>query len=70
VSQNTKINNIYYLAIKEWINESNNYWKIVNKYLTPTNDKYFKEALMLGKELNQENLQNETLIIKFLYNYL
>lgn len=69
-SSNPRINTVLQAAIKEWINEQNNYWKVVDHSLDSKFTPAALSVLTYGKQLNKDYLQSECISIKLLYSFL
>lgn len=68
-SSNSKINTVLQAAIKEWINQQNNYWKVVDHSLDAKFTPAASSVLTYGKQLNKDQLQSECISIKLLYSF-
>jgi hypothetical protein len=55
-------------ATKEWLEEEHHYWEAVDRHYS-MGCLNRQQILLWGKELGKDNLFNQSLSVKYLYNY-
>jgi hypothetical protein len=68
-SNSAKLNTVLQSATKEWLNEKNNYWLVVERGFSSTFGWNAARVIETGRMVLKEGLASECLAVQLLYSY-